>query len=168
MSVRTLFRVVLATCVTIAFVLAAPAGAAEKNKACDLVTPAELEAVVGAAVTLTPQGKMEGGAICTGSSAKGRLLLRLAKSRPGAEDAAKAGIESARKMGFQGDVETFGPITCSTLLPPENLAAHGFNTTCTVTKDKSVAGVEFTAKTKADMIPIERLKPLAEKMAGRF
>ena len=54
------------------------------------------------------------------------------------------------------------------MLPPANLAQHGFNTTCTVSKPTAVAGVEMTAKNQEDMGSIERLHPLTEKMASRF
>ena len=80
---------------------------------------------------------------------------------------ADAGKACALK-GIQVDVQTFGPITCSTMIPPENLAMYGYNTTCSVTKGTSVAAVEVTVKSKGDMVPVERLKPIAEKMAGRL
>lgn len=148
--------------------LTAPARAADTNRACALVTPAELESVLGESVTLEPQGKMEGGALCMGSAPKASVLLRVAKKREGLDDAAKAGVETMRKKGVQVDVRTFGSVTCSTMVPPDSLAAYGFNTTCSITKGKSVAAVEITAKKKADQVSIERLKPLAEKMADRF
>lgn len=71
-------------------------------------------------------------------------------------------------MGAQVDVKTFGPITCSTMVPPASLAEHGFNTTCTVSKANAVAGIEVTAKTQKDRVSIDKLRPLAEKMASRF
>jgi hypothetical protein len=54
------------------------------------------------------------------------------------------------------------------MMPPANLAQHGFNTTCTVSKPTAVAGIGVTAKSQQDMVSIERLHPLAEKMASRF
>jgi hypothetical protein len=150
-------------------IVAAPARAADANKACALVTQSELEAVLGEKVTLKPGG-MEKVLLCNGTTPKASVLLRVATKRDGSGsgDAAKAGIEAARKMGAQVDVKTFGPMTCSTMVPPENLAAYGFNTTCSITKGASVAAIEITAKTRADMVSIERLKALADKMAGRF
>jgi hypothetical protein len=71
-------------------------------------------------------------------------------------------------MGGQVDVKTFGSITCSTLIPPKNLEQYGFNTTCSVVKGEQVAAVEVTTQSRQDMVPIEKLRPLAEKMAGRF
>lgn len=71
-------------------------------------------------------------------------------------------------MGAQVDVKVFGPISCSTVVPPASLAQYGFNTTCTVSKSSAVAGVEVVTKTQEDMLSIEQLRPLAEKMVNRF
>jgi hypothetical protein len=171
MNSRSLFRrIVLAACTFAASLVSFHARAADANKACALVTPPELETALGDKVTLEPQTATETAAICSGTTPKARVMLRVATKRggSGSAGAAKAGVEMARKQGYQVDVKTFGPITCSAMIPPESLAAHGFNTTCSVTKDTSVAAIEITAKTKSDMISIERLKPVAEKMAGRF
>ncbi|HMF91081.1 MAG TPA: hypothetical protein VKL40_10575 [Candidatus Angelobacter sp.] len=161
------------TTFTLAVLLGSPFAAhSQANKACGLASPAEIEGVLGAKVTgLNPQGP--GGAsaqFCMGTSPKASVMLRLAKRKnagpPG--EAERKGIEIYRKMGAQVDVQTFGPITCSAVIPPKNLEAHGFNTTCTVSKGDAVAGIEITVKTRADMVPIEKLRPLAEKMSGRF
>ena len=152
----------------LAFLAASSAASADSNKACDLATPAELEGLLGEAVKLTPQGAMEGGSICGGGNSKATVILRVARARGSTADAAKAGAEIARKSGTQVDIQTFGPMTCSTMIPPDNLKGYGFNTTCAVTKDKSVAAIEVTSKKKADMVPIDKLKPVAEKMPSRF
>jgi hypothetical protein len=148
------------------------AAQSQANKACALASPAEIESVLGAKVTglNAPDSGGASAQICMGSSPKGSVMLRLAKRKnagpPG--DAERKGIEIYKKMGAQVDVQIFGPIVCSTIIPPKNLEAHGFNTTCTVTKGDTVAGIEITAKTRADMVPIEKLHPLAGKMSGRF
>ena len=110
--------------------------------------------------------------LCIGQTSTATVMLRLRtgldpeRDRSGGTE--KKGIEVVKKMGIQVDMKTFGPITCSTMVPPANLAQQGFNTTCTVSKPTAVAGVEVTAKRRQDMVSIERLHPLAEKMAGRF
>lgn len=168
MKTRISRWIALAASAAVVSGVAAPVHAADANKACALVTPAELEAALGEKVTLKPQGGMEGVALCSGTTPKAGVMLRVAMKSSGSEDAAKEGIEMARKMGAQVDVKTFGPMTCSTMIPSESLAAHGFNTTCSVTKGASVAAIEVTTKTKAEMVSIEHMKALAEKMAGRF
>ena len=45
----------------------------------------------------------------------------------------------------------------------------GFGSTCTVTsKAPTFAVMEITAKTQKDMVPMEKLRAVAEKMASRF
>jgi hypothetical protein len=149
----------------------AHANAAEANKACGLATPAEIESALGSSVVLTPMGggKAE---FCTGQAPNAKVVLRLAsgldpgRDRSGAKE--KAGVEMMKKMGAQVEVKSLGPIVCSTVVPPAGKEQMGYNTTCTVSKDTAVAGIEVTAKSQKDMVPIERLHPLAEKMAGRF
>ena len=154
------------------FVFAASLTAVAQVNPCKLLTQAEIESVLGAKVVgLNAQDTGRATAqICMGTSPKGSVMLRIAKQKsegsPGERE--RKGIEIYKKMGAQVDVQTFGPITCSAVIPPKSLEAHGFNTTCTVTKGDTVAGIEITAKTRADMVPIDKLHPLAEKMPGRF
>jgi hypothetical protein len=54
------------------------------------------------------------------------------------------------------------------MIPAKSMEAYGFNTTCSVLKGGQVGAVEVTAKSRKDMVPIERLRPLAEKIAGRL
>jgi hypothetical protein len=49
------------------------------------------------------------------------------------------------------------------------MAAMGFGTTCTVTiKSPTIAVIEITAKNQKDMVPMEKLRAVAEKMASRL
>ncbi len=155
--------------------MAVPVGAADGNKACGLLTPAELPIVLGTTVSLSGGGggMAAGGAdLCTGQTSTATVRLRLSTGLDPGRDRSvgteTGGIEVVKQMGIQVDVKTFGPIACSTMVPPANLAQHGFNTTCTVSKPTAIAGVEVTAKSQHDMVSIERLHPLAEKMASRF
>lgn len=148
--------------------------AAAANKACELLTASELQTALGATVTLKGDGApgAAGLELCRGETPTAVVLLRLAtglnpgRDRSGATE--RAGIEAAKKRGAQVDVKIFGPITCSTIVPPANLAQYGFNTTCAVTKPTAVAAIEVTAKSQKDMVAIDKLRVLAEKMAGRF
>ena len=149
--------------------LVVPARAAEPNQACALLTTAELEAVLGAKLSPLAGQSIPGKAgvqMCTTKSANALVLLRLAKTK-GTSNAAAEGIEIARSIGAQVDVKTFGPITCSTMIPPRNMEQMGFNTTCSVVKGTTVAAVEITTKARKDLVPIEKVHPLADKIATR-
>lgn len=147
--------------------LPAAARAGEADGApCLLLTPAEVEAALGAKVSDFAQG--QGGDLCYATSSTLGVMLRLAK-RSGPPGREAKGIEAMKQMGGQVDVKTFGPMTCSTFAPPASLVqAMGFITVCSTVKGEMVAAVEVTARAQKDAVSIERLRPLAEKMASRF
>jgi len=135
--------------------------------ACYLVTSGELESLLGAKITsgLTTHDS-DTTHFCSGSTAKATFTLRMAKQRASSADAAAEGVKLMRQMGAQVDVKTFGPITCSTIIPPNEKGS--FNTTCSVVKNGQVGAIEIAVKKRGDMIPIEKLKPIAEKMQTRM
>lgn len=145
-----------------------------QNKACALATPGELTAALGATVSsLKPQEMPGTTQICLGSTLNAKVLLRVAQ-KSGDEGAKSSGeterkgIEVMKKMGARVDVKTFGAVTCSTITPAANMPESGYKTTCSYSKKTGVAAIEITAKTQKDAVPIDKLRPLAEKMADRF
>ena len=141
-------------------------GALAQGKACALATPAELEAVLGSKATLDPAmiGTVEA---CTGKVGATSVMIRLLK-RTG-EPSGKtehAGVEAVKKMGATVETKTFGPIFCMAITPSPQMAAYGFTTTCTVSKHPMYAVIEV--KTEKQGTPIDKLRPIAEKMSSRF
>lgn len=104
---------------------------------------------------------------CVGQTGTISVVLRLAKrsGNPGAE---AAGIETLKKMGAQVQIKTDGSITCSTTIPPRSLEQYGFNTTCSVLKNGQVAAIEVTAKSQKDLVSMDSLRAVAERMSTRF
>ena len=168
-----LIAVMCAAIVTVS-VQGTSAATGDNNKACGLLRASEIESILGAKVALNGSATMPGGTtqICTGQASNARIMLRLVTgSDPGRDRSGgkeKAALEIVKQMGGQVEVKTFGPIVCSTLEPPVSKQQMGYNTTCTVSKDTAMAGIEVTASNKQAMLPIERLRPLVEKMMGRF
>jgi hypothetical protein len=145
----------------------APAPISEVG-ACGLVTPAELQPVLGAKIALKP--KMRGEVqTCSGQTATASVIVRLFR-RTGNPDGViePAGIAAAKKMGAQVDMSTLNGITCLMVRPPRNVQM-GYLTSCTVIRKKPMyAVIEITADTRVDMVTIDRLFPVAEKMATRY
>ncbi len=139
------------------------------NKACALVTDADLQAALGAKVSLKP-GSLGAAQICSGQTAGVSVMVRFfTRTGDPAGNREQAGIDAIKKMGAQVDVKTAGGITCMTAVPPANMAAMGFGTTCTVTsKAPNFAVIEIRATAQKDMVPIDKLRPVADKMASRF
>jgi hypothetical protein len=133
------------------------------------LTSAEVQAATGLKVSgwrVQPTGQSEA-ALCNGDARNATVLLRMA-TRTGSADRESKGIAIAKQMGAQVDVKTFGAVTCSSMIPPKSLEQYGFNTTCSVQKGSRIAAIEVTTKTQNDMVPIDKLRPLAEKMTARF
>jgi hypothetical protein len=162
-------------CAVLALAACGSAGAAE-NKACELVKPAEIESVLGVKVTNWNTGPQAAATaafagsndveMCFITTSNSTVLLRLAKKKkndvPGRDP-----MEAARKLGAQ--VKSFGATNCSALVPSKGLEqAIGFNTTCSVSTASHVAAIEVTTKSQKEMVSIDRLHSLAEKMMGRF
>lgn len=147
--------------------LGMPSGAlATDSKACKLLTAAELEPVVGGKLLAFQGSVYRTGDMCAASSTIVTVMLRLGKKEQA--DAAAKSVEMLRIMGAKINVKTFGPITCSTITPPKDMQQYGFKTTCSVSKAADIAAVEVRAKNQKDMVSINALHTLADKMAGRF
>ena len=163
-------RMLLSTAVVLV-VVAGRVGMAQApaNRACGLVTDAEIQSALGSKVVLQA-GSLGAVQTCAGQTESARVLVRFfMRTTDPSGNAEQAGIDAIRKMGAQVDVKASGGITCMTAVPPQNMVAMGFGTTCTVTsKAPMFAVIEVTAKTQKDMVPLEKLRPVAEKMASRF
>ncbi|HXZ26542.1 MAG TPA: hypothetical protein VEG08_00935 [Terriglobales bacterium] len=145
-----------------------PGRAQAQNKACSLVTPAELQAVLGAPPPPLQPYTLGDASVCSGKNATVTVTLRTARRKNPTGETEMKGIEMLRQRGAQIEVKKFGDLTCSTIVPPASMAQMGYNTTCSVLKNGVVAAVEVTAKTQGGMVAIEKLRPLAEKMASRM
>ena len=150
-----------------ALLLAAASFAAGGALPCALVTPGEIEALTGVKV------EMKGVTVGTSNFCSARtpalgVMVRMAQRPAGAGDKEAAGVTIARKMGAQIDVKKYGPITCSTIVPPKEKEVYGFNTTCSIAKGTTVAAIEVTTKARETMVPMAKLHALAEKVAKRF
>ena len=76
-----------------------PVGAADGNKACGLLTPAELQIVLGTTVSLSGGGGMAAGGadLCTSQTSTATVRLRLSRDSTRAEIAPSAPRREASK-----------------------------------------------------------------------
>ena len=153
-----------AACAVVALVLLPRAARAADP--CALLTPAEIAQATGAPVSAM---KAAGPGICTGTAPGFDVMLRLAERKGESTGMEDAGTAMIRKMGGQVEIRTFGAMTCSTIVPPATLVSSmGFNTTCSIRKGGWVAAVEVAARDRRAQVPIDTLRPIAEKMTSRF
>jgi hypothetical protein len=63
-------------------------------------------------------------------------------------------------------VKRFGSsVLCTSLISPK---MGLFNTQCYAVKPTSMAAITVLVPTQQEMVPMDKLRPLAEKMLGRF
>jgi hypothetical protein len=169
----------------LALILACSLAGNAQVKPCSLVTPAEVESALGVKVTgLDVNGEMGGMATCSGVAAN-RMSVMVMFAGAGAQkgngaqkgDDAKwadplgelerQSRESAKSIGAQMEVKRFGSsILCTTLIPPKQ---GPYSTQCmAVKKPTGMGSISVLVRTQQDMVPIEKLRPLAEKMLGRL
>ena len=147
--------------------VAFPLAAFGQGKPCDLASPADIEAALGAKPTLSASTLPNGVEMCSGKAGSSTVTVRRFKrtADPSGEKE-KAGIEMLKKMGATVEVKKFGPITCLSAAPGGQLAGHGFTTSCTAAKPPMFAVIEVADPKAA--VSMDKLRPVAEKMMTRF
>ena len=147
------------------------AGAQAKNP-CTFLTPAEIESVLGIKVSgLTTPGEAGGTQTCSGVAGKRMsvMLMYVTSNQKVADPMGYLEAESrkaANSIGAQMDVKRFGPILCTTLIPPKQ---GPYSTQCMVLKPpSSMASIAVMVITQQEMVSIDKLHILAEKMLRRF
>ena len=156
--------------------LASVLPAAAQVDPCKLLTPAEIESVLGIKVPKFTHGSVQGSntVTCNGDAVKGMSVGTMyALPKPGDPKIADpmAWIESysrdsAKAIGAKLNVQRFGSsVICSQLITPKGGL---FNTQCYAVKPPNMAAVTVLVPTQQAMVSMEKLRPLAEKMLGRF
>ena len=155
--------------------LAASLPASAQGDPCKLLTPAEMESVLGLKVSGFTHGSAPGGTLtCNGDAGKGKSVgLMLSIQKPGDPKIAdpmswleNQNRESAKQIGAQLEMKRFGSsILCTSLITPK---MGLFNTQCYAFKPGSMAAVTVLVPTQQELVSMDKLRPLAEKMAGRF
>ena len=88
-----------------------------------------------------------------------------AATPPGPNDEATF-IQFLKTQDIQPEFKKFGPTTCWTGTPLK--AGVAFGTSCSITKGTQTAIISVTAGSAKDIVPVEKLHLLAEKMATRL
>jgi len=161
------------------FVLVVLPAAAQVDP-CKLLTPAEIESALGVKVPKFTHGSVQGSntVTCNGDAVKGMSVGTMyAPPKPGDPKIADplAWIESysrdsAKAIGAKLNMQRFGSsIICTQLLTPKGGLLGGlFNTQCYAVKPPYMAAVTVLVPTQQAMVSMDKLRPLAEKMLGRF
>jgi len=157
------------------FILLAASASAQVDP-CKLLTPAEIESVLGVKVPKFTHGSVQGSntVTCNGDAVKGMSVgMMFAAPKPGDPKIADPmswietySRDSAKAIGAQLNMQRFGSsIICTQLITPKQGL---FNTQCYAVKPPNMTAVTVLVPTQQEMVSMDKLRPLAEKMLGRF
>ncbi len=186
MKNRRSFVLFAVSCLVAGPLLAQASPASEK--ACALLQPSEIEAVLGAkldrplagmAVPVKKNAAHPPGETlwtCEGSAGTRDVTVVFGAEPATPEGQAqlqirlKAPQERLRTMGYTIKESTLGATTCWTMTPP---TAHGdepvaFGTTCGGVKGRSFYSVSVSSTGAGDLLGVEKVKLLADKAAARL
>jgi hypothetical protein len=167
---------------------AAAQSSSRSEKACSLLTPADLEGVLGTklarplAGTEVPYTKdadhdHDGSVLSCQGKAGARFVTVVFGTQPvtpegrrRGEAKVKAAEDKLVKAGYKIETKEFGGVRCWTMLPPPaDTPGHAvFGSNCGGTKGDYFYSISISATGKNDLIPIEKLKALADKAASRL
>ena len=165
-----------------AFVLLAVSlAAAAQVDPCKLLTPAEIESALGGKLSGFGGNSPMSATIptCAGGVMPKRMSVMVMFAAGDAKSAAdpkwadplgyleQTSRQSADKIKAKMEAKRFGSsILCTTLIPPKQ---GPYSTQCmAVKKPTGMASISVLVPAQQDMVSIDKLLPLAEKMLGRF
>ena len=147
---------------------------------CSLLTPAEIESVVGAKLSGYGGNSAMSATIPTCSGVMpNRASVMVMFAAGDAKTAAdpkwadplgyleQLGRQSANSVKAQFEAKRFGSsILCTALIPPK---PGPYSTQCmAVKKPTGMATITILVRAQEDMVPMDKLRVLAEKTLGRF
>jgi len=161
--------------------LAASLPAVAQVDPCKLLTPGEIESALGGKLSAYTGSSPMSAAIptCAGGVLSKRMSVMVMFAKGDAKAAAdpkwadplgyleQISRQSADSIKAKMEAKRFGSsILCTTLIPPKQ---GPYSTQCmAVKKPTGMATITVLVTTQQDMASIDTLRPLAEKMLGRF
>jgi len=142
-----------------------------EGKACDLTTPEEIQATLGAkAIKLEGSTLPTGVDVCTGKAVGSTFTLRLyAKPDDGERDKEIERLDTLQKQGATVDKKKVGGINCMEVGPGGKATRQAYVTTCTTASTKrSPRYVVVEVSNPSQSFEMKKLAPLAENISSRL
>jgi hypothetical protein len=140
------------------------------GKACDLTSPDELQATLGAKPSLKASALPNGVEVCTGKSGSSTVTIRLYPRKDDAEqEKEETKLEALEKAGASIEKRKLGKINCFELRPGGKAMRQAYTTSCTTpstSRAPKFAVVEVSNPSTS--LEMRKLAALAESIAGRI
>ena len=159
----------------ITLLLAAALGTISPNalaqgKACDLTTPEELQAALGAKPKLSPSTMPNGVDVCTGKAGGSTITIRYyQKKDDGEREREEEKLDKLRTAGVIIENRRVGGFNCTELRPSGKATRQAYTTTCATAATSRLpkyAVVEVSNPSQS--LEMRQLVPLVQGIAGRI
>jgi hypothetical protein len=141
-----------------------------QNKACDLTSPEELQATLGAKPALKGTTQDNGVEVCTGKAAGSTVTIRLYPKKDDAEQEKEtAKLDALKKAGATVEARRVAGFNCMEIRPGGKAVREPYRTSCwtnATTRLPRYAVIEVSNPSTA--LEMKRLVPLAESIAAKL
>lgn len=149
-------------------VISSPAFA--EGRACDLTTPEEIRALVGAKPNFRGSTQPNGVEVCTGKAGQSTVTIRLfPKSEQEEREREAAKLESLRKQGAMVETRRISGLNCYEIRPGGKAARQPYTTSCaTASSSRAPTYAVIEVSSPSTSIEVKQLVPVAQAIAGRL
>jgi hypothetical protein len=138
--------------------------------ACDLISPEELQATLGAKPNLKASTLPSGVQVCTGKAGTSTVTIRLYARKDDAErEKEAAGLEALKKAGATVETRRVAGFNCMELRPGGKAARQAYTTSCaTASTAKAPKYAVIEVSNPSQSLEMRKLAPLAESIAAKL
>ena len=156
----------------VALAVISPAALAEvSSKACDLTSPEEVQATIGAKVTLKGSDPLPNGTeVCVGKAGVTTVTIRLHPKKDDAErDKEIERVDALQKAGAGVDTRKVGSTNCMEIRPGGKATRQAYTTTCTtVSTQRAPRYIVLEVSNPSQSFEMRKIAPLADSIAARL
>ena len=140
------------------------------GKACDLTSPEELQAALGAKPSLKASVLPNGVEVCTGKAGMSTVTIRLYAKKDDAEhEKEEAKIDKLKAAGATIEMRKMGGMNCMELRPGGKAARQAYTTSCaTPSTSKAPKYAVIEVSNPSQSLEMRQLAPLAQSISGRL
>ena len=141
-----------------------------QGKACDLASPEELQATLGAKPSMKASTLPSGVEVCTGKAGLTTVTIRLYSRKDEAErEKEEAKLDALQKAGATIETRKVGKINCIELRPGGKAARQPYTTSCTTASTpKAPMYAVIEVSNPSQSLEMRRLAAVAESIAGKL
>jgi hypothetical protein len=151
-------------------IVLSPAASAQEGKACELLSPEEIQATVGAKPNLKASVLPSGVEVCSGRAGSSTVTIRLYAKKDEAEQEKEAArIDGLKKAGASVETRRVAGYNCMGVRPGGKAAREPYRTSCaTNATSKAPRYAVIEVSNPSTSLEMRKLAPLAESIAARL